>query len=397
MLRLVKRLSVVTLLLVSLGVGLGAQAATAPIQVLSATVRDQKIAGATVIVQKNGAQSVRVQSDSNGSVQLPGDIADDGNALLIIKKDGYADLVTTCPCAGLSFALSPAMKSLDGMRVVLTWGARPADLDLHVSYPGNHVYFGHKQGSDANLDIDHTDSYGPETVTLERKRPGDTYVFAVHDFTDQSRPDSKALSDSRATVFVYIGQSLVRTFHVPRDEAGNLWTVFRMKGDGEIQDINTMRGVTVSAESVPGTLDDYSNAKFEFEPANQGDLDATLANSLNKQGEAAYRAGNLDYAIELYREAIGYNPGNGQVYSNLGLAFQKAGRPAEAIWANRKVVALASGPNAASVRAASFYNIGRMYEDARRFNDAADSYRAARREKSDAVYDKAIARVTPHR
>ncbi len=70
-------------------------------------------------------------------------MANDSKVLLIIKKAGYSDLVARCPCAGLSYALSPVMKNLDGMRVVLTWGQRPRDLDLHVSYPQNHVYFQH--------------------------------------------------------------------------------------------------------------------------------------------------------------------------------------------------------------------------------------------------------------
>ena len=61
-------------------------AAAAPIQVLSATVRDQKIAGATVIVQKNGAQSTQTQSDAQGNAQLSADLASDSNAMVIIKK-----------------------------------------------------------------------------------------------------------------------------------------------------------------------------------------------------------------------------------------------------------------------------------------------------------------------
>jgi hypothetical protein len=46
------------------------------------------------------------------------------------------------------------------------------------------------------------------------------------------------------------------------------------------------------------------------------------------------------------------------------------------------------------VRASSYYNIGRLYEDASRFSDALTNYRAAKREKANAAYDSAIARVT---
>ena len=40
------------------------------IQVLSATVRDQKIAGASVILQKNGEQSYATTTDSVGRAHL---------------------------------------------------------------------------------------------------------------------------------------------------------------------------------------------------------------------------------------------------------------------------------------------------------------------------------------
>jgi len=390
MIRLIRKVSALAFFLGTMS----AYAATTQIQVLSATVKDQKISGATVILQKNGAQSVGTTSDDRGSADVPSDVASDNGTLLIIKKAGYSNLVVKCPCAGLSYALSPVMQNLDGMRVVLTWGQRPADLDLHVAYPGNHVFFDGKQGTDANLDIDHTDSYGPETITLDRKHQGQTYVFAVHDFSDRDAPGVTALSNSQAKVFVYVGQSLVRTYDVPQHQAGNLWTVFRITGDGEIQDINAMRGVQVSADNVLGTIDSYNNEQMRVVAANQNNVDPVRAKSLNAQGERAYHAGDLDRAIDLYRDAIDLNPEYGQAYSNLGLAFQKAGRPAEAIWANRKAIALATGATAARVRASSYYNIGRLYEDASQFGDALSNYRAAKREKADPAYDAAIARMS---
>ncbi len=390
--RLIRKVSALALFLGTVS----AYAATTQIQVLSATVKDQKISGARVILQKNGAQSVGTTSDERGSADMLIDAANDSGTLLIIKKAGYSDLVVKCPCGGLSYALSPVMKNLDGMRVVLTWGEDPADLDLHVAYQGNHVFFDGKRGVDANLDIDHTDSYGPETITLDRKHQGQTYVFAVHDFSDRDDPEAAALSNSQAKVFVYIGQSLVRTYDVPQHQAGNLWTVFRITGDGEIQDINAMRGVRVSADNVLGTIDRYNNEQMRVVAANQSNVDPIRAKSLNAEGERAYHAGDLDQSIDLYREAIDLNPEYGQAYSNLGLAFQKAGRPAEAIWANRKAIALATGATAARVRASSYYNIGRLYEDGGQFGDALSSYRSAKREKADPAYDAAIARMSTH-
>ena len=371
-----------------------AHAADLQVQVLSATVKDQKIPGANVILQHNGTQSLQAVTDDQGNAKLAQNPTDDANTLIIIKKEGYSDLVAKCPCSGLSYALSPVMQNLDGLRVVLSWGARPADLDLHTAYPSNHVFWRSKRGTDANLDIDHTDSYGPETITLERKHSGDTYVFAVHDYTDRTNPGSTALSDSQAKVFVYVGRSLVRSYYVPRNQVGNLWTVFRVTGEGEFQDINTMRGVNVDAENVLDEIGSYNNEHLEVTAANQGDIDPVRAKSLNQSGEKAYHNGDMEGAISLYRQAIDLNPNYGQAYSNLGLAYQKAGRAAEAIWADRKAIALADGSTASTVRASSYYNIGRLYEEAGQFGDALNNYRAAKREKTNPVYDNAIQRVT---
>jgi hypothetical protein len=373
-----------------------AHATSSQIQVLSATVRDQKIEGATVILQRNGAQSEAVTTDAQGNAPLPQDQSGDSNSLIIIKKEGYSDLVAKCPCSGLTYALSPVMQNLDGLRVVLTWGAQPPDLDLHVAFPNNHVFWRNRRGVEANLDIDHIDSFGPETITLERKHAGETYVFAVHDYTDRTNPVTTALSNSQAKVFVYVGQSLVRSYYVPRNQPGNLWTVFRITGDGDFQDINTMRGVNVSADDVLNEIDSYNNAQMQVVAANQSSVDPVRAKALNQSGEKIYHAGNLDQAITLFRQAIDLDPNYGQAYSNLGLAYQKAGKAAEAIWADRKAIALASGPTAATVRASSYYNIGRLYEDGGQFDDALNNYRAAKREKANPVYDNAIQRVSNH-
>ncbi len=55
------------------------------------------------------------------------------------------------------------------------------------------------------------------------------------------------------------------------------------------------------------------------------------AKRLNLQGEAAYQAGKLDQAIDLFRQAIDLDNGFGKAYGNLGLAYQKAGNTADPV------------------------------------------------------------------
>lgn len=389
-----KTLSRIALSLLFASGAVVAQATPVSIEVLSAVVKDEKIAGAEVLLQKNGAQTVTGRTDAQGRVTLDSSFADDPESLVIVKKDGYSNLVAKCPCTGMTYAISPVMKDLDGLRIVLSWGEKPEDLDSHIAYPGNHIYFAEKEGTDADLDVDDTDSFGPETITLRKKRFGETYVYAVHDFTNISNPSSKALSASQAKVFVYVGQSLVRTYYVPKDQRGNLWKVFRITASGDFQDINTLEGskaenpAYVLGDIEPLLNEGRSVAAQAASQAAQGD-----AKALNRKGEAAYHDGKLDQAIDFYRQAIELDANYGQAYSNLGLAYQKANRTAEAIWANRKAIALAGGANAATVRASSYYNIARIYEAAEQYDDALRHYHLAKEQKANPVYDKAIQRV----
>ena len=374
-------------------VAFSVQAEQLPIEVLSAVVKDQKIADAEVLLQRNGAQNVVGRTNAQGQVTLTSEVADGADNLLIIKKPGYSNLVVKCPCKGMTYAISPVMENLDGLRVVLTWGQSPSDLDSHMIFPGNNIYFNSKTGTDAELDVDDTDSYGPETITLQKKHYGESYVYAVHDFSNRTNTGSTALSESQAKVFVYMGQSLVRTYYVPTNRTGNLWTVFRMTGSGDFQDINTFTGVLVEAKDVLNEVKPLLNDSVAVDAvvvssAVQGD-----AKKLNLKGEAAYQAGNLDQAIDYFRQAIELDNSFGKAYGNLGLAYQKAGNTAESIWANRKAIALASGPTAATVRAGSYYNIARIYEAAGQFADALRHYQLAKEQKANPVYDTAIERV----
>ena len=373
--------------------GMSVHAETAVnIQILSATVKDQKIDNASVILQKNGEQSVTASTDAQGQVSLKSAITDDATALLIVKKQGYSDLVVKCPCAGMTYAISPVMKNLDGLRIVLNWGANPLDLDSHIVYPNNHIYFENMKGTDALLDVDDTTSFGPETITIERKHDNERYVYAVHNYSEGSNPNSTSLSASQAKVFVYVGQTLIKTYYVPQNKVGNLWAVFAVTETGEFQDFNTIKGVTSEKRLQTDEFQGIANNATVETVAYSADSQ-TNAKELNKQGEQAYHAKNYDEAIRLYKAAIDLDGNYGQAYSNLGLAFQKANNVSEALWANRKAIALATGDTAAAVRASSHYNNGKIYEDAKQWDDALREYHYAKREKENDVYDKAIQRM----
>ena len=95
---------------------------TVNVHVLSATVKDQNIANAEVILQKNGERSASSSTNTSGRVSVNSNTIDSSDNLLIIKKSGYSTLVAKCPCDGMTYALSPVLKDLNSMRIVLNWG-----------------------------------------------------------------------------------------------------------------------------------------------------------------------------------------------------------------------------------------------------------------------------------
>jgi len=370
-----------------------AQAEPVEIHLLSATVKDQVIDDAEVLLQKNGQQSIHGYSDGDGNFKaITAFSADDPAATLIIRKTGYSTLVAKCPCNKLSYAISPVMQQLDGLRIVLNWGASPLDLDAHLAYPGQHIYWNAKQGAESGLDVDQTNGYGPETITIQNRNPGQRYVYAVHDYSDRSLVGSNAMELGRPQVRVYIGQTLVRSYVIDADKKGNLWSVFAITGDGNIEDLDRYSDVD-HPDDVATAVSGDSGLPPQVPARTVSSRDRTQATEFNRDGEAAYRRQDYDTAIQFFQQAIELYPDYGQAYSNLGLSFEKAGNEAEAIWADRKALALASGPGAAQVRASTYYNIARIYESRSEWAKALISYRCAESEKHSDIYVAAMTRV----
>ncbi|MDR0747432.1 MAG: tetratricopeptide repeat protein [Helicobacteraceae bacterium] len=380
-----------------------ASGASVSIDVLDATVKDKRVSGASVILQQTGETSLLATTDANGKATITSPKTLKSDALIIIKKEGFSDLVAKCPCDGLTYALSPVMKSLDGMRIVLSWGAAPKDLDSRLIYKAvngveQHIYYDNRNGVGADLDVDDIDSFGPETITITKLQSSQSYIYAVTDYSNFDKPKSRALSNSGAKVFVYTGQSLVKTYNVPLNQAGNIWTVFRVDPNGQITDLNAINGFKY--------FDSQRNKLVSMirQFADSAALSRTINDSVNpaaieqnRLGENAYHSGNIEGSIGFYQNAVAYDPNFAQAYSNMGLSYLKLNRFSESIWANRNAISLASGEGANIVRASSYYNIARLYEQDKIFAEALRYYELAKSENDNPTYDKAIARVKAKR
>lgn len=127
----------------------------------------------------------------------------------------------------LRIMLSPDLPPGE-MRLILTWGARPLDLDGHLFGPlpdGSrfHVDFEERAVQGANLDVDAKKGFGPETITL-RASPG-TYQFFVADAANVGTGDGAKLATSLARVQVYYKDAKTKSqiFTLPRNAAAPVW------------------------------------------------------------------------------------------------------------------------------------------------------------------------------
>jgi uncharacterized protein YfaP (DUF2135 family) len=133
--------------------------------------------------------------------------------------------------SGVRVVLSPGLEE-GQVRVVLTWGEDPEDLDAHLKGPlpdGDefHVYF-HDKGDlksrqFVRLDVDDRNGEGPETITVLGVLPG-TYRYFVHDYSNRDDAQSSRLARSGAEVKVYHGGQK-HAFRAGHDRVGNLWNV----------------------------------------------------------------------------------------------------------------------------------------------------------------------------
>jgi hypothetical protein len=143
----------------------------------------------------------------------------------------------------------------------LTWGALPRDLDSYLFTPsGTRVYFG-SQGNlvaapFANLDVDDTNSFGPEVMTLTKLMVG-TYRYAINNYSGQS---SGLFSNASARVELNVPGRALELFVPPatgETSSTDWWSLFEFDVDAACNIVIRRTGTfsanppTVAASSTP--------------------------------------------------------------------------------------------------------------------------------------------------
>ncbi|HWT75842.1 MAG TPA: carboxypeptidase regulatory-like domain-containing protein [Mobilitalea sp.] len=179
------------------------------------------------------------------------------------------------------------------IRIILVWGEIPYDLDSHLTGPTSsggtfHTYYRNKSYSESGkqlvqLDVDDTDSYGPETTTIYTQSNG-VYKFTVHDYSNRGSTDSMALANSGACVKVYYGERVL-TYYVP-NLPGTAWDVFEYNSEtGEFRVLGNMyyqsnpsaigMQVTMRAAFMMEAPEDEYLKDYEREAAEENNLTGT--------------------------------------------------------------------------------------------------------------------------
>jgi uncharacterized protein YjdB len=176
-----------------------------------------------------------------GGVVAPFTISN--TSTILVHTPGYADaIVHIAPLDGQTLvrtiAITPVVPP-GTVRIVLTWGANPIDLDSWLAGPlagGGRFRVSFSSPGNCNaspfacLDVDDVDGFGPETITITQQTAG-VYRYSVNRFFG-----SGSIATSGARVDVYTSDGLARTFTPPPGN-GDWWEVFELS-NGVITGLN---------------------------------------------------------------------------------------------------------------------------------------------------------------
>ena len=144
-----------------------------------------------------------------------------------------------------NFSMSPIPEPGE-IRMVLNWGENPRDLDSHLKTPqingqGYHIMYSNRGSSESipfvTLDVDDTNGYGPETITIKQAYNG-TYLYYIYKYSS-----SGTFSESGASIQIFNSPDCDgERIQVPIEGSGRYWYVCDINGeDGTINVINRVQ------------------------------------------------------------------------------------------------------------------------------------------------------------
>lgn len=213
---------------------------------LALTIRPGiKNTNGNIATKNDGSQYPLIYSSANGSFVLP-DVPAGVYTLTISGENWTTTNHTVVSSEGIgsySLFVSPILNN-DEMRIVLSWADLPTDLDSHLQYGNSmcrnsdgtlcRVMWNNKVklNRDLTLDVDVTDGYGPETITMKNT----IWQKAKREYSIYNWSQQTSLGNSEAIVKV-IKNGFVRTFSVPKPNINLWWNVFCLGSDMSIIEV----------------------------------------------------------------------------------------------------------------------------------------------------------------
>ena len=171
--------------------------------------------------------SVCATSAANGQYTLSGVAA--GGRALRLTLSGHAQLnVPLTLTAGQRATVRSAMVPLPAageLRIVLSWGAAPTDLDSYLWVPDGSSAYRVEPGQRGSLN---------------------GFPFAVFNWSAYERPNSPPIAGSGAVVEVYDQRGRIGRYVAPASGTGKWWTVFHYVGASR-----TLTGVNTLSDTRP--------------------------------------------------------------------------------------------------------------------------------------------------
>ena len=141
-----------------------------------------------------------------------------------------------------NFSMSP-IPAAGEVRLMLTWGSNPSDLDSHLLTPeidsvSYHISYSNRGDSDSApfviLDVDDVDGFGPETITIKELQSG-SYVYYVHQYSNFGN-----LRESEGRVEIFNSPNCAGYIINIKDEGdGRYWYVGDINGEnGDFVKVN---------------------------------------------------------------------------------------------------------------------------------------------------------------
>lgn len=221
-----------------------------------------------------------VSTDGNGNFTLTNAVS--GTYICFVVSNGFFQrIITGIIIASGSNTLDPITlvdaPQAGELRIVLTWGLSPSDLDSHLTGPDGsggrfHMYYSYKTPSPyISLDVDDTSSEGPETTTISGHYNG-MYRFSVHNYSNKyEATGGNGIKTSPARVELYDSNGLVQTFNPPAFTGnGDTWRVFELTYTGNSYTIS-VKNVYVMATST-GDMNIFKSTNEKIEQLNINDF-----------------------------------------------------------------------------------------------------------------------------